>query len=255
MNRFPQSDSELIEAWIDNRLSSEEMTHFSDKRQSDPDFAGIVERHLLAHQALEAGIGLVLKQQLQDLRPTPPESEQIPHQGKGDIRPFWSRPAYLAIAATAVILLGIGLRWTWTNGNQSLVDRYADSYAAPPVRGKIGPDQLVNQALAAYQEENFASAKELFTQIPEEHPRYIEMRFYLANSALIGGDAAMAIENYQMVIKRQDIRFTPASEWYLILAYLDNEQKDLAREHAQSIAADEEHAYSKKAAEILLEME
>ncbi|MEM7368142.1 MAG: hypothetical protein AAF587_06035 [Bacteroidota bacterium] len=255
MNHFPESQSDLIDSWLNNELAGAALQSFLEKRRTDTEFDELVKQHELAHQVLEAGVGRHLKEQMQALNPLGVSSDPIPTAGQGKIRSFWSRPSILTIAAVLVLLLGFGLRWMLTDGNQSLVDRFADSYAAPPVRGIEGPDVLVNQALAAYQETEYAKAKELFASIPADHPRYIEMRFYLANSALIEGDAAAAIENYQLVLEREDIRYSPASEWYLILALLENDQVDLAKLQAQQLADDESHAYSKKATEILKEIE
>ena len=258
MKAFP--DTHTIEAWLSGTLSEEESHALAKLEQTDAEFAELVAYHRLAYQAIEAGLGQQLKQQLQALNPSQVHSQiqtQVQEGGgslssdQSTIRPFWQRATVWSIAAAVVLLIVVSARMLYTHTDQAIAHQFAEAYAAPPVRGELGPEEIVNQGLEAYQDERYAGAIDFFSQLPEDHPRYVEMRFYLGNAALQISKSQQAIQEFQLVLSKKDVRFAPAAEWYLALAYLQDGQLQKTRRVASRLADNEGSAYQDEAVRLL----
>jgi tetratricopeptide (TPR) repeat protein len=119
----------------------------------------------------------------------------------------------------------------------------------PEIRGE-GDENKLDQALRQYSTGDYSAALAAFDQVElaEQTAGYFLYRG-ITELALEKGEAAqISLE------QATDDSFRFSQQWYLSLAYLQQEQLDQARQLLALIQADQQHPFREQASELLLEM-
>jgi tetratricopeptide (TPR) repeat protein len=150
----------------------------------------------------------------------------------------------LRIAAVLILIAGSTLMYQYFTATPGkLFNNNFEAYQLSEVRGNANNNLLET----AYKNGRLKEVIALFKQLPDPHPQDY---FLQANAALRLHDAAAAIasfEKLQQINKTNNTNFYEEdTEYFLGLAYLDNNQPAMALLFFEKIRADKGHPYHNK---------
>jgi hypothetical protein len=158
-----------------------------------------------------------------------------------------------AYVVASVLLVGIVsvLYLGKDQPNEKLFAEYYQTYPniASSVRGELTEGKL-QEALQQYDAANFKAALKLLQQILLTEPNNAAANFYAGVLYLKSEESERAVASLQKVIAPQDQKLAEPAEWYLALAFL--QQNDLAQTRATlSKIAAKDHAFKEQATALL----
>lgn len=249
--KHERRDRELIDRHLSGQLNREEAAEF-DRRRTDPVFAGLVEETEIAVAAVRYDGDRQLKAMLQA------EEERLrqPQAPQGVVRTLPSaRRRWLGLAATILLLLALGLWWTYT-GPAAAPPNYLADYFEPFPNRAVNITKSANEAsrreraYAAYQIGDYATVIAELSVVLQDSSVAVD-QFYLANALLATGQAARALPLFERLADDPRFPLAPQSRWYQALALLELGRTDEARELLRKISADT-RAFQRERAEELL---
>jgi FimV-like protein len=235
---------DLIEKYIQNRLSSEEKLTFDDLLKNNDDFKEKVALHTNLKKAIGNVDDFNFRNLISDL-----ESKAKNHTQKR---------SYVKWLAAASIVLFLGLTYFLTIDNKATGNELFASYFKP-YRNVVHPivrgnDQQDKKALAfiAYEKGEYETAITLFSNLytTTKEPYYL---FYKANSLLKLERTNEAIPLLLSHLKTKDT-LTEKTNWYLALAYLKLEDKLKAKKLLEEVITKGSYK-AKEAKELLKEFD
>jgi hypothetical protein len=248
MNKF-----ELIDKFFSDTLSDKEVTIFNSLLQEDQEF----KEEFLFQKNLKKALLLnqreTLKETLQGFE------KDLKKESKIFTLRNW------LIAATIIILLGIGAFFYMPYGSQEPAKIYA-AYFEPyrniirPVERGEDDGSIESKAFQAYENGKYHKAINLFNSIEffeDDNSDYID--FYKGISYLAINKNEEAIDVLLPIateIEKGDYDISQKANWYLALAYLNSNEIDKAKSQFYMIAQDNAFTYKKEeAGEILKKLE
>ena len=111
-------------------------------------------------------------------------------------------------------------------------------------------ESLLNEAMVAYESANYQRAESLFEQVLDEGES-VEVRFYLAQTYLATGEYEPARQLLVALQRTDRFSLKEASQWYLALAYLGQDDLESAVTLLQEIQASPNHAYGTQSMQLL----
>lgn len=147
------------------------------------------------------------------------------------MRTWWAAAASIALLIGVALLMPAQPTRKATANLQQKTDSYIKKRAAAP-QTRMGSgsglpaDQIWEVAKNAYTEGNFDKVIAEIEKIGEDISP--EQRYYLAQAYLAKENFPKAIENLSKVAKEEGM-WTVEARWYLALAYIKNNQSDLAK--------------------------
>lgn len=160
-------------------------------------------------------------------------------------------------AAIIVILIPIGyilLSDFFKQDQQELFTAYFEPYD-DVITERSEQAGLLEQALSAYNQENFRQAITYFEGFLKEYPEETGVKSYLGISYLAVGEIDKAESSLEEVSQSGAGLFKEVSEWYLALTYLKAEQMDALQQQLKLITAQSDHMYYAQAQRLLEEIE
>lgn len=165
-------------------------------------------------------------------------------------------PSYglkLAYGVATVFLVGIVsvLYLGRETASEKLFAEYYQLYPniASSVRGEQTEGKL-QDALQQYDAGDFKAALALLQEILVVEPGHAMANFYAGVCYLKLNEASKALANLQQVIEQKDERLAEPAEWYLALAYLQQNDTEKTRVLLNSIIA-KKHIYKEQATMLL----
>ncbi|MGH7598248.1 MAG: tetratricopeptide repeat protein [bacterium] len=159
----------------------------------------------------------------------------------------------LAYVVASVLFVGIVsvLYLGRQTANEKLFVEYYQTYpnVAPSVRGELTEGKLQN-AMQQYDAGNFKAALKLLQEILAAEPDNAAANFYAGVAYLKVEDSERAVTGLQKVITLNDPKFSEPAEWYLALAFLQQDDLEKTRAMLEAIIATE-HLYKEQAAKLL----
>jgi hypothetical protein len=142
---------------------------------------------------------------------------------------------YSAAALVLISFSSIGY-WVLRDSNARVADEFIRPYSnmIPLSRGESRLT-LLEEAMAAYESENYAEAKEKLDRFLKDIPEHEAANLYFGISAILSGEAEKAILHLQKASGSKDTRIAEASQWYLALSYLKLNKTAEAKGLLQSI--------------------
>lgn len=166
-----------------------------------------------------------------------------------------ARP-WLAYAAVGLVLLMIGSFW-WGNTNYS--DQHLAQVGMNRLNLQDGNDNLRNtsesakdpfaQGLRAIDEQNWSSAADFFSAVPDTSQRFVPAQLYLAYSHLKGGQYGQVQPSASLVEEQSaDTRQRQKAQWMVIQAGVAQGQETAVLDATlERISKDESHMFQQEA--------
>lgn len=210
----------LLIGYFDNTLTASELTTFNELLEKDASFAEeLAFRKNLKnsiHIAERARIKTVVKQFETTTKKQPVQRKYF---------------TWIAAAITISLMLIAVYQYTQNPKPATLFQEFYSGYPnmiAPTERSNNNIDSLTQSTFAAYDREAFKEALEGF-KILEEQQKTIYTSLYIGICYLELKNSVAAIEILQKAISLNNT-YSLTAKWYLALAYLQNNQPDLALE-------------------------
>lgn len=145
---------------------------------------------------------------------------------------------YSAAALVLISFSSIGY-WMLRDPKARVADEFIRPYSnmIPLSRGESRLT-LLEEAMAAYESENYAEAKEKLDRFLKDIPEHEAANLYFGISAILNGEAETGILHLQKASGSKDIRISEAAQWYLALSYLKLNRTAEAKELLQTIKHD-----------------
>lgn len=238
-----------IERYLADELSPDERAAFSRRLDAEPSLREQLEKHRLAHRLLEerALDKLVRRVARQRAAQQPAVS---PSEARSAAR-RWLLP--LSVAAS-LLLIGLWL------GYQGLARRYAPTalaeayfspYPAGTYRGGPAEAHAFARGLRAYEQGAYERARTWLGQLTPDSARYTEAQLYLGICWLADSESSRALEALAHVRQQQDVRFSPAAQWYQGLALVQQGDWEQAMAALRQMADQPAHPYQPQAFALL----
>jgi len=231
---------ELIEKYIQNKLSPQEEIEVKELLKNDSSF----KDEITFHSSLKNVSQYEDNANFRSLIKTLEKQAKAPQQ----------KQSYTKWLAAASIILLLGLSY-FLNMDQKLStdELFAQNFepyrnvVAPIVRSNNQQDEKT-QAFLAYEKGEYETAITLFTKLYKntKEPYYL---FYKANALLKLERAKEAVPLLLEHLKTKDT-LTEKTSWYLALAYLKIEDKQKAKELLKKVIANK--SYKNKEAQKLM---
>ena len=228
---------DLIEKYLDQKMSTGERQQFEEQLKNDPALKEELELHRQVSATLKGEKVHELRSILTDVDKnwgTEKTSQ------KGVARTINFRRV-IAIAAT-VLLLVMAYQMFFIGG-QSISNEqlFADNFQ--PYQMLLSQRNLsaeeknatLENAISAYSKGDFQTASDAFQLLSENEPDDISYQFYSAVAQLGAEKNETAITIFSNIISTQSNPFKEQSQWYLALAYLQIEKTDDATKALQTI--------------------
>jgi hypothetical protein len=159
----------------------------------------------------------------------------------------------LAYVVASVFLVGIVsvLYLGRETANEKLFAEYYQPYpnVASSVRGELSEEKL-RDAMQQYDAGDFKAALKLLQGILVAEPDNATAQFYAGVSHLKLKDAEKALTSLQKVSTLGDAKFSEPAEWYLALAFLQQNDLEKTRARLEAIIATD-HLYKEQALKLL----
>lgn len=247
----------LIEGYINDMLSEEEVAAIRRRIEQDPDFADEVTLHRSIVKAIEVeGKMKSFKANLAKLR-SKDESHTMNRIQKPapDHYGLWRWVS--GIAAVIVVGMFIYLVIHKDSDYEEVFSNYYKPYPsnilASSVRGE-NTQSLELQALGAYENQDFQLAIPLLKAASQANPSRKEWQFFLGIAYLEVGQLEVAHALFEGVVASETNVLVRQAKWYNGLVLLKQKKIEEAKEHFVVLSEDDD-TYGRLATEILGELD
>lgn len=242
---------DLIDLYLLDKLSSQQRKNFEEEMLRDDDLRKEVEvtqriitgfEHKGETEAIDAMYNLSEEQ----IKTIIAGVEKNRH--KQSVKKTWLYPVIAGMVAS-IALLYIGFQPKYSSGE--LYDNfYAPiSYEYIPSRGGVLDNErqhLLEQAIANYNQSNYAEALVLFDSIIanlEEEPVLEEVIFYMALCMAQTGKENAALKKLELIAVSSDSEFREDAQWNLALLYLKIGERNKCRNILKDITGSGDSPY------------
>ena len=239
-------NSTLIEEFIDNTLSVEQLTEILEDMKSNKSIDLEVKLRKEINEALVDKSFIEFRDLLNQNM-----SKHLNELPSLSIRKEVLKTWHMAAASFALILVVGGL-WYILSNNSYSTDRLVSKYYQPahPINQfrsvEFNSDDALKEAFSFYQQNDYKNALKYFNSIENQ----ITAKFYSGVCYIELEQYDEAISSFNFVINDKDNLFVEQAEWYLGLIYLMDDQKNQALEQFEKIS-DSESYYADQAKGIL----
>ncbi len=196
-----ESNFDRIEAYLDQRLSSQEAEAFHEELRRDPELRRALLEHRLAGRAIELARADALRAQLGRVRekdgPLPAPVSRL-------------RPLRILAAAASVLLLIVAGTFLYARLNftdQALLGRYYQPATSNTIAGgNANADRFFQEGLNAFfQEQDYERAVDLFGKVPANSGLYKASQYYLAHSEFRTGNYFASSLHFSFLLEASEL--------------------------------------------------
>lgn len=211
--------AELIESYLEEGLDEKGIALLQAKVKAEPGIAAEISFRKELEMAISEEDVLELESKLIEERKKG-WANQNNSQQEIKVVPIISK--YRALAAGLAVLVVCTLVFFLKNQDpKNLYEAYYQPYPMYlTTRSVISTDETLNQAIGAYEQENYESAWSLFLNILVDDPDDMGVMFYTAMSALQIERYPDAVAGLKKVVKQGENIYAVPAEWYLGLVYI-----------------------------------
>jgi len=237
---------EKFEKYLKGELEESELWEFKKQLEIDSSLAKEFRLYKRVNDAIEQPDKIQLFETLRDIHNQ--------NQQKSGKKIFQLPTRWVAIAASIVILLTVGISLIWMQSglnNSELYQQYfAPETAAFNFRSSMTSlEQPVLQGMQFYELHDYDAALEMFDKAPNN----LMGKLYGGLSLMELGEFDKALNKFDYIIQHNDNLFIDQAEWYLGLCYLRTGKQKQAVETFEKIA-EQRGVYKTKAQKILHEI-
>ncbi len=247
---------DLIEAYLARELSAADAQAFEQEVAADPALQAEIQTQRTMRMGLQA---LAIEQRLQRARQRVlADAVTVDHSSSQQVdeplvKPLNSRLrslswGYLTVAASVVLLLGIGVYW-YQQQQQFPELAYADTASTDQLTKSLPTDlrptdrQRITDAIQGYKAGQYDKVIEQL-RIPSADRRTIYYQsYFLGLSYLANKQPAEAIAPLNVALGTSSVAIRQKASWFLALAYLKNKDKQKALPILDKIRTDRAHPY------------
>lgn len=223
-NEISEVVFDKIERYLCNDMASEEREEFREMIRNDPKLKDQVHEFKTLIEGIEAQS---LKEKLDDFHWYNHDNEvtESPHNPK-TFRFYYKT---IAVAASIVLLLGIGVYWfQYQNNPAALYNTYfSPDPGLPTVMGSSDNFEFYD-AMVNYKYGDYSMALGKWEEQLEVKPNNDTLNYFVGVAKMALNDTKSAIPNLEMVVQQPSSPFYNEALFYLGLAYLKNEDMDNA---------------------------
>lgn len=258
--KLTEEQYELIEAYLKNELSASDRAVFETDLRAEADLQTEVDRQRDLRLGLRAiGIERALERARVQYKATATATTPVPAQ------PIWQptvvRPLstwrYWAVAASAVLVLGIGY-YTYQQTAGSRADiAYADTMPDELTKGfpsdDVSPEIRTRfiDALASYKAGKYDQVIERLKTLPADKQTVYFNDYFLGLSYLANKQPAEAIPLLNRALATPSALLRQKVEWCLALAYVKSDQNEKALPILKQISTDKANPFQLLAQQVL----
>ncbi len=242
-----------IEAYLSGEMTETEATAFDKEVATNKELAAAVDRHLLAHDAIEVMIEDNLRAEMKEWSAAANKNKEATihqiGQKKESGRKIRRLVYRLAAAASVALVVGFfGLQFSTTNYSNTALSQGAYNFDLSATRSTNTDQSSLTTGLTAYENADYAAAIQFFRNIPTTNPQYNEAQYYLGHSLYQNKAYEEATNAFQKVVSTNDIRYKEAAEWYQVVNYVAaKKQGNELTALLNQLVNDEGHPYHKNA--------
>ncbi|KYG83404.1 tetratricopeptide repeat protein [Roseivirga echinicomitans] len=241
---------DLIDAYLNGNLETNEMLDFDDRLKSDPEFQLEFQEAKLIKNILREEVKLKVLQSLKNQEASIEKSQTI--------KTHTTMKKYISIAATLLLIVSLSYFGLFSGTSEvngaKIFGQYYEAYtniASGIERGTaVDLTNLKNRAYYAYDLGNYEEAERGLAQLVETD-KSADNYFYLGIAHIETGDTEAAKNDLNIVLNNYS-KYAEQAQWYLALTLL----KDGATDEALSNLVDlsvKGDSYKEKSLEILME--
>ena len=218
---FSEEDIILIDEYLEGNLSGSSLQHFEERLKQDAFFHNLVNVQRDVNKSLEKIGEDELRSKMTGWQNESGKKVKVVPINK-------TRRAILALAATVLLALGAAAIFSIVNVPQN-EKLFTEHYEAYPC---LNCDRSeIEEAFQEYAAGNYAEALKMFESKLSSNPDDTEALFYAGNCYLSieNPDLSNAIKCFSKIINNfPESQLRIASNWYLGLAYLKNNETNKA---------------------------
>ncbi len=216
-----------IEAYMNEKMSSEEKADFEKKLEQDQTLAHDVQLYRLEKRAAQLLLEEEFSAQIRQYRQGKSTDDSIDHRSTKPIVSLWKRR--LAVAASILILIAAStLFWSSSNySNSALVSaqfQYDFSGITRNIQHNNDNNAVLGQATKLFKADDIQEAIALLNATSASDSTFIETQYYLGQLYYRQQEFSKAVDRFDKVLASNDFRFREQAEWYLILSMLADGQ-------------------------------
>lgn len=248
-----EQDFDKIEAYLSGDMNESEASLFDKEIAQNSELAVAVDRHLVAHDAIEVMIEKNLRSEMESWREEEKQEATVHNIGQKKEKATIRRLAYrFAAAASIALLMGFfALQFSSNNYSNIALSENAYNYDLSTSRSTTTTQNALAPGLEAYENGNYSEAIQYFQNIPVGDANHTEALFYLGHSYYQNKNYNTAISTFQQVAATKDIRYIEAAEWYQVVNTLAAGKVDANfNVLLNKIADDRGHTYHNNAIEL-----
>lgn len=237
---------EEIDAFLHGGMTHSEMEVFRARFEASPELKDEVILHHEVEEAVTETNVMALREQLHEI-----------HQKQFEQRNILSwqmlKNNYRYVAASVVILIAASILFLKQHQQNpdTIYKQYYESYSASSFRsGVVETDQILEQAILKYKQEDYHKAISLFEQILEERKKDPAINLYSGISYMEIEKYANASNSFQTIINLEKTLFEEQARWYLALCCLKTEKLDKAEQLLDELIQND--SYYREDAEAIL---
>ncbi len=241
-------NTDLIDGYLQNDLSNEDLTSFEESLVNDPDFGREFQELKEIQLGVKASARKDIKSFLNEMEADIQHSESTLNNYK--------MKRMISVAASFVLIATISFFALNQNTQPSLQNIYSENFSHyenlnGQVRGATESSSLQSQASRAYDMGNYSLAAASYAELVKTD-KSANNYFYMGLSNLEAENYSEAISNLNATVNNFDA-FDKQAKWYLSLAHLANNNEEAAISTLVSLTS-ESSAYKEKAETVLREM-
>ena len=232
-----QELQEHIDRYLNGSLDNDQVLKFEQKLKEDSSLATEVERIKIARSIIK---NYALREKLRSIH-----TEEITNRGRRSFLGEYSGNAMKIAAGLVLVIVSIFV-FQFVTLNKA--DLYSNQYQSYQVEVSRGDDQSVNNPVVYnYQNSNYQDVVNIYENKPVDSN---EAHFLAGNSYLNLRQPLKAIKSFDEIIneatKGGSHDYLEDAEYYLAMAYLENDNLDQAHWYFSKIYHDSDHLYHDK---------
>lgn len=238
------NDLERIEDYFSGRLSAEERARFETSLQTDTALAEAVAFYLSAQQAAQSAARARRKAEFEQLRSETPAIRRLP---VGSV---------IALAATIVLILGLGGYWLFQRQSPSavmLADQYIQQNYSQLSITMDGRSDSLQTGVAFYNAGKFKEAGAVFNELVRRQPGNDRARQFAGLVALRSRQYDAAVDHFHRLGEQKDLFANPGYFLEAITRLKRNQNDDRNQSEILLKTVTEQNLEGKAQAEKLLE--
>jgi len=247
---------ERIEQYLAGEMTGEDLIAFEHQLATDDSLRAELDLHRQVAETLKGAAIHEFRGTINEVN----DQWQAPKRKKNEGGFSLINLRWGAVAAAAIVILLVAYQIFMpgsTVTNQTLFADNFEPYKMVLTQRSLVPNpetaylkESISEAIAAYEDEDYAKASSLFQMLEEKSPHTkLTYSFYAAITELALDHPQKAIPVFKKIIEEDDSLLVEQSQWYLGLAYLQSKDVESAKNTLKSIAP---NAYKYKEAQKIV---